>query len=305
MLHRRSDRRFVAEVIPPRVPDPEFAGMRAALAALPDARGWLEMVIARTGPRWYVAAQSEPALAAALDQVLAAYPQAGIEPLDPARPDLDPGCVLAGERTAAVVLRAPRETALPLHADWRHEADPLTGVLAAAQPRGNERIVCRLALGPAPGHAARADRPPRGSRTTLARERLRVRPGTESRPDRRRDGGRPRRPAGLALVPRGSVAPAARRWRRRVRGRAAGRRDGTSPAAPPGAAGGAHGRGEARGAAVPRPPRGDRRRRSHGDRLRGFALCASRLPPRTQPSTTPRAADCARAARAEPSSRCC
>ncbi len=90
----------------------------------------------------------------ARSQLRAAYPQARAERVPEERADLDPARLLAGERSAAVQLRPSGGDLPSLRGDWRGEPSPLQGVLARAQPRGEERILSRLTLGPAPWGAA-------------------------------------------------------------------------------------------------------------------------------------------------------
>ena len=46
------------------------------------------------------------------------------------------------------------DPALPLRSDWRHDPDPLAGLVAGITHEAGERVICRLTLGPAPGRAA-------------------------------------------------------------------------------------------------------------------------------------------------------
>ncbi len=62
--------------------------------------------------------------------------------------------MLGAEQAAIVELQPSARDVLPLRSDWRNAPSPLVGVLARAAPRGDERVVCRLTLGPAPGGAA-------------------------------------------------------------------------------------------------------------------------------------------------------
>ena len=98
--------------------------------------------------------RSEAGLERALSQLRAAYPQAAVAYMAPNRVDLDPALALSGERGVAVELLSHNDAALPLRTDWRNEHDPLSGVIAAVTPVEGERIVYRLALGPAPHGAA-------------------------------------------------------------------------------------------------------------------------------------------------------
>ncbi len=114
----------------------------------------LEVATSAPGPRWYLRAETEAGLQRALGGLRAAYPQARAELLPGERPDLDPARLLGPERAVAVELLPRRERALPLRGDWRHEPDPLAGLLAGIVPGPGERVVARLTLGPPPGGAA-------------------------------------------------------------------------------------------------------------------------------------------------------
>ena len=75
------------------------------------------------------------------------------ERIPPDRADLDPVRVLGPEQAVVVGLQPSTGDILSLRSDWRNEP-PLTGVLARAMPRGDERVVCRLTLVPPPAGAA-------------------------------------------------------------------------------------------------------------------------------------------------------
>jgi len=180
MPRRRPESVFLAEVIPPRALEASMGAARAMLGALAGESISLEVAVSAEGPRWYVRSLSEAGLERALSQLRAAYPQAAFGRLAPHRVDLDPAIPLIGEQLIAVELLPSGEAVLPLRTDWRNEHDPLLGVLAAVAPVDGERIVCRLAFGPAPRGTADA-----------ARRRL--------APDRRRGTDDRRQPAPSAL----------------------------------------------------------------------------------------------------------
>ncbi|MEZ4503962.1 MAG: type IV secretion system DNA-binding domain-containing protein [Dehalococcoidia bacterium] len=158
MPRRRPESLHLAEVIPPRALESGIRAARAMVAALADESLSFEIAVNTDGPRWYVRARSETGLERALSQLHGAYPQAAVAHLAPHRADLDPALALSGERAVAVELLPSREAALPLRTDWRNEHDPLSGVIAAVTPVEGERVIYRLALGPAPGGAADAVR---------------------------------------------------------------------------------------------------------------------------------------------------
>ncbi|MCY4639682.1 MAG: hypothetical protein OXC94_05010, partial [Chloroflexi bacterium] len=159
----------LAEIVPPRDLDGGIASARGMLGALAGERLTLEIAMGPAGPRWYVRGGSGEGLERALAQLRAAYPQARAEPVPAERSDLDPVRLLGAERSAVVELRPSSRDVPALRSDWRGEPSPLTGVLARAAPEGDERVVCRLAIGPAPRGAAgrierRAERPGRAQR---------------------------------------------------------------------------------------------------------------------------------------------
>ncbi|MGD9957123.1 MAG: hypothetical protein AB7V23_13750 [Candidatus Nanopelagicales bacterium] len=128
-----------------------MSAARGMLGALSDHAIALEVVLGTGGPRWYVRASDASTLERALAQLRAAYPQAAVE-----EPGDDPAAVTPGEQAITVELQPAADTALPLRLDWRHERDPLAGVLTAVDPADSERIVCRLSI--APGSPREADR---------------------------------------------------------------------------------------------------------------------------------------------------
>ena len=144
----------LAEVVPPRDLEDGIAAARGMLAALAGEALSLEIAITAGDPRWYVRSETEGGLGRALSALRAAYPQARLEPVPRERGDLDPARLLAGERAVAVPLRPAAGDLPSLRADWRGEPSPLRGVLAGAAPREEERVLCRLAVGPAPAGAA-------------------------------------------------------------------------------------------------------------------------------------------------------
>ena len=144
----------LAEVVAPRDLDASIASARGMFGALAGESISLEIATGYAGPRWYVRSATESGLERALAQLRAAYPQVRAERIAPNRADLDPAQVLGGEQAVVVELQPSARDVLPLRSDWRNEPSPLVGVLARAAPRGDERVVCRLTLGPAPGGAA-------------------------------------------------------------------------------------------------------------------------------------------------------
>ena len=140
----------LAEVVPPRDLEGGITAARGMLRALAGERLSLEIVVDAEGPRWYLRAEARADLERALAQLRAAYPQARAEEIPPGRPELDPARPLGEERSVLVELRHLAEPALPLRADWRHDPDPLTGLVAGIAPDATERVVVRLSLAPAP-----------------------------------------------------------------------------------------------------------------------------------------------------------
>ena len=155
MSRSRTELSYLAEVVAPRDLEASIASARGMFGALAGESISLEIATgAAGGPRWYVRSATEAGLERALTQLRAAYPQARAERIAPERADLDPVRVLGAEQAAVVELRPSTGNILSLRSDWRNEPSPLTGVLARAAPRGDERVVCRLTLGPAPAGAA-------------------------------------------------------------------------------------------------------------------------------------------------------
>ncbi len=144
----------LAEVVAPRDLDASIASARGMFGALAGESISLEIATGYAGPRWYVRSATESGLERALAQLRAAYPQVRAERIAPNRADLDPAQVLGGEQAVVVELQPSARDILSLRSDWRNEPSPLVGVLARAAPRGDERVVCRLTLGPAPAGAA-------------------------------------------------------------------------------------------------------------------------------------------------------
>jgi len=151
MWRRRTDAHSLAEIVPPRVLEESMSAARGMLGALSGDSLELEVVVGSDGPRWYVRAADASTLERALAQLRAAYPQAAVE-----QPSEDPAVVAPDEQAVTVELLPATDTALPLRLDWRHERDPLAGVLTAVEPADGERIVCRLSI--APGSPREADR---------------------------------------------------------------------------------------------------------------------------------------------------
>ena len=144
----------LAEVVAPRDLEASIASARGMFGALAGESISLEITTGHTGPRWYVRSTTDTGLERALAQLRAAYPQARAELIPPDRDDLDPVRVLGPEQAVVVGLRPSSGDILSLRSDWRNEPSPLVGVLARAAPREDERVVCRLTLGPAPAGAA-------------------------------------------------------------------------------------------------------------------------------------------------------
>ncbi len=153
MWRRRVEPTFLAEVVPPRGLEDGMGAARAMLGALAGEVLTLEVAVTATGRRWFVRAVTADGLERALAQLRVAYPQAVVEPIDGGE-GADPAALASGEQAVAVPLLPSSDGALPLRLDWRRERDPLSGVLAVAAPIGNERVVARLAVGPAPRGSA-------------------------------------------------------------------------------------------------------------------------------------------------------
>ncbi len=154
MRRARGTSPHVAEVVPPRDLEGSVGLARGMFRALAGEALSLEVAASASGPRWYVRAGTEAGLERALARLRAAYPQARTEPVPPERPDLDPARLLGRDVAVACELRPRGEAALPLRSDWRHEAAPLSGLLAGIAPGPGERVVARLTLGPPPRGAA-------------------------------------------------------------------------------------------------------------------------------------------------------
>ena len=154
MPRARAENSHLAEMVPPRDLEGGIASARGMLGALAGETLSLEIAVTARGPRWYVRSETAGGLGRALSELRAAYPQARCEPVPWDRADLDPARLLAGERAAVVPLQPASGDLLSLRSDWRGEPSPLRGVLAGAAPSGEERILCRLAVGPAPAGAA-------------------------------------------------------------------------------------------------------------------------------------------------------
>ena len=150
----RAERSRLAEVVPPRELEASIGTAHGMLRALAGESITLEIAATAAGPRWYLRAVTRAGLARALGQLRAAYPQAQTEPIAEDQPELDPAQLLGTERAVVVALGPLAEPALPLRSDWRHEPDPLAGLVAGVTPQEGERVVCRLTLGPAPRGAA-------------------------------------------------------------------------------------------------------------------------------------------------------
>ncbi|MCY4640766.1 MAG: hypothetical protein OXC94_10575, partial [Chloroflexi bacterium] len=153
-MPQAADAFHLAEVVAPRDLEASIASARGMLGALAGERLTLEIATGPAGPRWYVRSGSGEGLERALAQLRAAYPQARTEHVAPDRADLDPARLLGAERSAVVELLPSARDVPLLRSDWRNEPSPLAGVLARAAPEGDERVVLRLALGPAPRGAA-------------------------------------------------------------------------------------------------------------------------------------------------------
>ncbi|TAJ21997.1 MAG: hypothetical protein EPO65_00085, partial [Dehalococcoidia bacterium] len=149
MLRRRRELSFVAEVVPPRGLEGSMSAARGMLGALAGEALVLDVTFGADGPRWYVRSESADGLERALAQVRAAYPQAAVE-----RGTGDPAGGADGAPTVGVELRPAADAALPLRLEWRGERDPLAGVVASVEPAEGERVVCRLAIGPAPSRSS-------------------------------------------------------------------------------------------------------------------------------------------------------
>ncbi len=144
---------LLVEVIPSRWDDEPIVRAQSMLAGLAGVDGVsLEFAATAGGLRFYVRAASAEVMERVRAQLGAAYPQAGLREIPAGeRPDLDPAWQAHGEQMAGVELRLRRGRDLPLASDWHRRADPLKGVLAAASSaREGERVVCQLAVAPAP-----------------------------------------------------------------------------------------------------------------------------------------------------------
>ena len=144
----------LAEVVPPRDLEASIGTARGMLRALAGEPITLEIASSTLGPRWYLRAASRAGLEHGLEQLRAAYPQARSEPRAEGQLELDPARLLAGEQAVVVELGPGTDPALPLRSDWRHDPDPLAGLVAGITHEAGERVICRLTLGPAPARAA-------------------------------------------------------------------------------------------------------------------------------------------------------
>jgi len=164
MWRRRVEPSVLAEVVPPRALEESMSAARGLVATMATGCGSLEIAMTVDGPRWYLRAGSRQELDRAVAQVRIAYPQCAVEQVEIAD---DPLQVRAREYAAAIGLRPRAESALPLRTDWRHERDPLTGVLTAASISVRERAVVRLSVAPSPERvSARIRRRAEPSRTS-------------------------------------------------------------------------------------------------------------------------------------------
>ena len=154
MTLTHAEHSHVAQVVPPRDLEASIGTARGMLRALAGEPITLEITGGTDGPRWYLRAASRAGLEQGLEQLRAAYPQARSEPLAEGQLELDPARLLAGERAVVVELGPGTDPALPLRSDWRHDPDPLAGLVAGITPEAGERVICRLTLGPAPDRAA-------------------------------------------------------------------------------------------------------------------------------------------------------
>ena len=154
MTRTHAEHSHVAEVVPPRDLEASIGTARGMLRALAGEAITLEIASGTDGPRWYLRAATREDLERGLDQLRAAYAQASSEPVAEGQPELDPAHLLKAERAVVVELGPGTDPALPLRSDWRHDPDPLAGLVAGITPEAGERVICRLTLGPAPGRAA-------------------------------------------------------------------------------------------------------------------------------------------------------
>ncbi len=154
MTRTHAEQTHLVEVVPPRDLEASIATARGMLRAIAGESLALEIASITEGPRWYLRASSRTRLERGLDQLRAAYPQARSEPIPRDQPELDPAQLLPTERAVVVELDAASDPALPLHSDWRHDPDPLAGLVAGLAPGPVERVICRLTLGLAPRRAA-------------------------------------------------------------------------------------------------------------------------------------------------------
>ena len=153
-MRTHAEHSHVAQVVPPRDLEASIGTARGMLRALAGEPITLEITGGTDGPRWYLRAASRAGLEQGLEQLRAAYPQARSEPLPEGQLELDPAHLLKAERAVVVELGPGTDAALPLRSDWRHDSDPLAGLVAGITPEAGERVICRLTLGPAPGRAA-------------------------------------------------------------------------------------------------------------------------------------------------------
>ena len=156
MTRTHAEHSHVAEVVPPRDLEASIGTARGMLRALAgEADHAPRSPAARTGTT-LVPARRHPGGPGARDSISCARPtrRRAANPSPRVNPELDPAHLLKAERAVVVELRPGTDPALPLRSDWRHDPDPLAGLVSGITPEAGERVISRLTLGPAPGSTA-------------------------------------------------------------------------------------------------------------------------------------------------------
>ena len=154
MSRSRTELSYLAEVVAPRDLEASIASARGMFGALAGESISLEIATGAAGPRWYVRSATEAGLERALAQLRAAYPQGGPSASRRTAPTSIRSACWGRSRPPWSSCGRPPGTSSRSAATGGTSPHRSTGVLARAAPRGDERVVCRLTLGPAPAGAA-------------------------------------------------------------------------------------------------------------------------------------------------------